>query len=221
MAKSNLPRQAFGKDDFKVADRFGRMYMYMVQPNDFELTDRDEKYFKKLKWVYPLLCEGKPRHHVKKMILELDGGIWANQAEGLIKDAERLFANFSKVNKSLLRGIYREKMLSLASLIEEEFCVPQTMVKPDENDLDKEITTTFFKGGHEGLLAGAEQIRKIWSDIAKYEHLDKADEDVDDAPDYGDIDYDDTNFEMTDYEEIPSKDTIHVQTLPGTGRSME
>lgn len=220
MAKSNLPRQAFGQDDFKVADRFGRMYMRMVQPNDFELNDRDEKYFKKLKWVYPLLADGRPRQHVKKMIVEIDGGIWANQAEALIKDAEKLFASFSKVNKTLLRGIYREKMLGLASLIEEEFCIQQSKLEYNE-DLDIEETITFFKGGHDGLLAGVEQVRKIWNDIAKYEHLDKADEDADDAPDYGDIDYDDTNFEITDHEESPSKDSIHVQTLPRTSSEME
>ena len=109
MAKNNLPKVSFNNDDFKAADRFGKMYMRLVQPDDFDLNDRDEKYFQKLKWVYPLLAEGRPRRHIRNTIMEIDGGLWRNQAEGLIKDAERLFANFGKVNKTLLRGVHRDK----------------------------------------------------------------------------------------------------------------
>jgi hypothetical protein len=178
--KKIIPKNIFTSEQFKIADRFGKMYMRLLQPDDFQLSDRDENYFQLLCSAHQLLSIGKPRQEITRMVMGLHGGLWRNQADAVIKDAERLFANYSSVNKTLLRGIQREKLLYLADLVEKRFLIGKTE------------DGTF--------LTAVETVRKLWSDIAKYEQLDKVIE-TPEPDDSGDIQFTDESININDYGE--------------------
>ena len=200
---NRLPKICFTQNDFKAADRMGRFYMRLIQPIDFQLNDRDERYFQKLKWIYPMISDGRPRQHIAAMLNELDGGIWESQVEGLIKDTERLFANFNKANRTLLRGVHREKMLSLAQLIQDNYLTKERFELEDKDG--NKYTKMAFPNDSETVIAATEMVRKLWSDVAKYENLDKPDLEEDDARQLPEVSFDDSNLdiELADYDEIP------------------
>lgn len=203
-----LPKVAFTQADFKVADRFGKMYMRMVQPNSFDLNDQDERYFKKLLWLYPMLAEGQPRRKIMAALEELDGGLWRNQVVGLIKDAERLFANVGKTNKKLERWVQREELKELIQLIKDEFLTKQKFMV--ENADNQEVEVLRFTTTNEIVLQAIEQIRKLRADIAKLEHLDKPDDDDNDGDEMPEVSFDDSQIEaeLAEYEEI-AKNSLH------------
>ena len=205
---NRLPKICFTQNDFKAADRMGRFYMRLIQPIDFQLNDRDERYFQKLKWIYPMISDGRPRQHIAAMLNELDGGIWESQVEGLIKDTERLFANFNKTNRTLLRGVHREKMLTLAQLIQDTYLTKEEFETEDLSG--KKGTKMAFLHNSDTVIAAVETVRKLWSDIAKYENLDKPDLQEDDARQLPEVSFDDSNLdiELADYDEIP-ENTVH------------
>ena len=211
-----LPKSKYTEGEFKIADRLGKMYMRMVQPLDFSLNDRDEMYFQKMRWVYPLLCEGRPRRHIIAQIQTVDAGMWRNQAEGLIEDTQRLFGNFSKVNKNLLRGIHREKMLHFASILEDEFLTKISGTDIEDNEIQ------VFKNGSEAIIPAIEQIRKLWKDIATNENLDKIDEKTDDGEEFPDFDFEEKYIQNTTYEDVEKTEgAIHLETLPVSSQGLE
>jgi hypothetical protein len=214
MAKTKLPKLCFTQSDFQAADRLGKFYMKLMQPYDFELSNRDDLYFQKMRWAYPLLAEGKPRQFILRALCDIECGIWANQAEGIIKDTEKLYANFGKVNRQFLRATHREKMLTLAQMIEENFFKKKEVEGEDMNG--KMIAEEIFVHNSAVVLSAVEQVRKLWADVAKYEQLDKEDKEIDNAGALPEVSFDDTNMiELAEYEYL-SEDSIHepTQTLP-------
>lgn len=191
----NLKKLHYRHEDFEVADRIGKMFMRMVQPNDFCLSDRDERYFTKLKWVYPLICEGYSRNHILKMIEELDGGVWRKEAAAMFNDAQLLFARFGNINKKLLRGVARENLLGLARQVKEDFLTKEKTIQEDK--IGNEIEIYEYRHDAEIVLKGVATYQKIWSDIIKLEGLDKIEEEGDDGDEgeMPDIEYEDDQEE--------------------------
>lgn len=208
--KPQLPKVVFSEADFKMADRFGKMYMKLIQPMDFDLNDRDERYYRWLCRLYPMIAEGQPRRKIIAAIVAMDGGIWKDQAVGMINDAEKLFANVGKSNRKLQRWVQREELLELIQLVKEEFLTKELC--KSENEDGQIVEAYYFKVEKELVLTAIEQIRRLRADIAKLERLDQPDDDTegDELPEVG---FDDKHLEaeLAEYEEI-AKNTIHLQT---------
>ena len=142
----------FSQEDFDKAGRIDRLYMTMLEPDDFVLTDTDSSYLDILTRAYPIICTGRPSAEVILQIGELEHK-WQSQAIKIYKDAQELFGRFEEINPLVMRGIFIAKMQEIANKM-------QDIV--DDDELDE----------HARAKAG-DVMRKCWADIAKVSRLDK------------------------------------------------
>jgi hypothetical protein len=217
--KAKMPKVVFSPTDFKIADRFGKMYMRMLQPTDFQLNDRDENYYRRLMWLYPMVMEQQPQRIIIAKLQELDGGLWRNQAVGMIQDAERLIAYFGRANKRLDRLVQHQELLELIYLVKQEFLQKETIEKEDEDGNATMVEQ--FKVPREQILQAVETIRRLRADIAKNAQLDQPDNDTE-GDSMPEVEFDETKFEaeLAEYEEI-AKNTVHEQAQSRLSSAVE
>lgn len=145
MSKKLLRKRAYNIQDFKSATRIERMRMYLVEPDQFALNDRDDRYFQLLRQAYPIICQGLPKAETKEMIEDLKGSAYRESVVKIIRDAQELFGPFEEVDKRVQRGTIREKLKRLAHLseekddLEEARACYEALIKLDRLDKDDPI----------------------------------------------------------------------------------
>ena len=95
------------------------MRMFLIEPDSFDLTNRDEIYFNLLRQAYPIICQGMSRAETKVAIEDLKGAAHQETVLKIIRDAQELFGPFEEVDKRIQRGVIREKLKALAGKNEE------------------------------------------------------------------------------------------------------
>lgn len=118
-----MPRERFRKiftaDDFSEADRIGKLYIHMMQPDDFELTYQEEEYLERLKKVWGLM--GKKMAKMRRIYLiaeEFD--IHHRNAFKLLHDAQELFGDILKQEKETELLIMKERYYELSDKASKE-----------------------------------------------------------------------------------------------------
>lgn len=154
--------QRFSEVDFGEATQVERIYMTIMQPDDFVLTHRDSEYAAVLNRAYPIVCSLRPYAEKIELILEIEAGKWRSQAVQIYNDAQNLYARFDEINPKILRGILVEKMRVIAEDME-------AMSKPKEGDEDKDIAAKAKAG---------EVSRRCYEQIGKWHNLHKSDEEL-------------------------------------------
>jgi hypothetical protein len=193
MAKKGTKR--FTESDFKRADRLEKIYMTIQQPNDFDLTDTDERYKRLLQQAYPIIISGRPQFEVMRLIMTLEGGLWRSQVSQIIRDTQELYAAFDSVHPKILRGVMREMLLENVQVLKK--------IRDD----DEEESSTRIKA--------ADSITKAVDNMSKYAQLDKKEEESEDFEPMGDMDFS-NEIEEAEYNEIQNtlktENSLHVET---------
>lgn len=193
MAKKNPKR--FTESDFKRADRLEKIYMTVQQPNDFALTDTDDRYKRLLMQAYPIIISGRPQFEVMRLIMTLEGGLWRNQAAQIIRDTQELYAAFDSVHPKVMRGSMREMLLENVKVL-----------KDIRDDIDNEVSIR---------IKAADSITKAVDNMSKYAGLDKKEEESEDFEPMADMDFS-NEIEEAEYNEIQNtlktENSVHVET---------
>lgn len=113
----------YSRQDFNDADRIGRIYIALVQPDDFTLTPRDRQYADLVRQVYLLQRDAKPQSHIIKLLENTDRGVWKSQMFNLISDARTLFGATETLDREMIAVAVADKMKlkfeQLENIIEE------------------------------------------------------------------------------------------------------
>jgi hypothetical protein len=102
----------FTDDDFANADRIERIYMSIVQPQNFEVNSRDQEYLNILDKAYPII-RAKAEPEALQLIAHLEGGKWRSQIEDIYRDALRLYDNFN-ISADMLTAIATRQLMMIA-----------------------------------------------------------------------------------------------------------
>jgi hypothetical protein len=164
-------QRVFSPAQFKRADRIERLYMKIMQPDDFELNNTDDDYLEALTQAYPLICTGRAAGEIIRQIQELQRGKWKSQAIKIYKDSQELYARFEEIHPKILRGIMRESLMKTIERMEE--IRDNDEMSTSITALGEEINRPLYTG-MEKVKAG-EVIGKSWAIIGKFARLDRED----------------------------------------------
>ena len=106
----------FTEEDFINADKIERLYMSVVQPIDFELTQPEKAYLELLTKVYPIVIS-RAEDEAILVIENLERGKWRSQVEKIYKDSKRLFDPMNAAN-AMIANIARQKRIAIAEKLE-------------------------------------------------------------------------------------------------------
>lgn len=111
--------EIYSLEDFRKADRIGRIRMHMLEPDKFALNDQDDTYYRQLQQAYQLVFEELRQSVAIRAIQEgIPGAESWHMANRILKDIYELFAPFLKKNKELRRAILVEKFYAMAKVAE-------------------------------------------------------------------------------------------------------
>jgi len=119
MSRKRSQIEIYSLEDFKKADRLGRIRMHMLEPERFALNDQDDIYYRQLQQAYQLVFE-ELRHSVAIRAIQeaIPGAEMWHRANRILQDIYELFAPFLRKNKDLRRAILVEKLYEMAKVAE-------------------------------------------------------------------------------------------------------
>lgn len=100
----------WASDDFKKADSKDRMYMHMMDPARYRLTEEETQYLNLLKRVFAVISETPIRAEAMRMIEQLEGFSHVRSAYRVHQDALDLFANLVHSNIKIDRAMQVERL---------------------------------------------------------------------------------------------------------------
>jgi hypothetical protein len=112
-----LKKKVFNEKDFQEASRVDRLRMYLIDPANITLNNRDQEYLNKLSITFNVLCDA-PRQKVavQKLKILLDPPQSTDIIE-YIRDAQEVFSNI------ITRNTYFDKVMQRERLLKHlEFC---------------------------------------------------------------------------------------------------
>lgn len=109
--KERLAARAFNHNDFVKADRLTKIYMAMVDPDNFELNQEDEIYAKRIHECFQLLSQEYRQISVVKKFLELHPEFNHSRALKLIQDTQEIYGSITKRNAFFDLITQRERLL--------------------------------------------------------------------------------------------------------------
>lgn len=108
MPRSKL--KIYSEQDFNSAKtKAERMYMKMLQPDDFFLTNQENRYFELLKKAWTIMENYDTILMSAKALMEVEYDLTLQVAMTAVKDAQELLGPLLKVNKDYERAILVEK----------------------------------------------------------------------------------------------------------------
>jgi hypothetical protein len=169
----------FSQDEFDNAGRIDRLYMAMIQPDDFVLSHNEQEHFNILTRAYPIICTGRPPHIVIAQISALEDK-WSSQAFKVYKESQDLYGRFEEVNTRVMRGIFINKMTKLAQMME-DIAESKAQYQSDNANY-QEDEEQVLNVGTEVRIKASKEARECWEAIAKYTKIDKVDDVIDTTP---------------------------------------
>jgi hypothetical protein len=103
----------FTEEDWNRAERIERLYMSIVQPNDFSLNSTDKYYLEILDKAYPII-KSKPEQEALQLIYHLENGKWCSQIEQIYRDAMRLY-DFFDVSADMVHNLALKQLTLIAN----------------------------------------------------------------------------------------------------------
>lgn len=189
--------EKYTREDFEEAERLERLYIALVQPNDFLLSDSDNKYLSLLTEAYHIIVKGLSRNETLNLIANISEK-WRGQVLQIYRDAQTLYGKFDESNPIIMRSIAIEKLKMIA------------------NDMEDEYKSHLKTGNEKSTVAAtkaSEVARRCWSEILKYYPIQ---EDVKEIPLPKNIelkihpDYLDSEHEKTTQIAIPQSKTNDI-----------
>lgn len=160
MSRRRSGIEIYSLEDFRKADRLGRIRMHMLEPEKFCLDDQDERYYRMLQQAYQLvfdeLRQSVAIRVIQETIPEAESWYMANR---LLRDIYELFAPFVNKNKELRRAILVEKLYHLARVAEKNALVTYT----DEKGIETEVANADWM----------EMAQRLYTQAGKFEGLDQ------------------------------------------------
>lgn len=93
----------YTNEQFREASRIERLYMYLLEPEAFVLTNAESEHLEKLKAAFSLFCSAKSK---KEMYRKFDEqySLWASQRLLIFKESQELFGKFEEINVKVERS---------------------------------------------------------------------------------------------------------------------
>lgn len=117
----------FSREDFKSAKRIERIYIWMMEPERFRLSDKDMAYFETLKAAFIILSSTLSMRKAVEMIRHtsmkhsLNGKTISERAAyNVINDVKNLFGDVLKRNKEFDRMVITERIAEIAERAESD-----------------------------------------------------------------------------------------------------
>lgn len=107
----------FTEDEFKAAEPLDRLYMYLMQPDDFWLDQREGLKLEALRSTWAIMCSKPSTWRRVKVIMEALH-VSEGTARRYIHEAAQLFGDILKTDTDIELRILRDKYLSLAERAE-------------------------------------------------------------------------------------------------------
>jgi hypothetical protein len=145
----------FSEEDFEEGTTVERIYMSMMQPDDFVLTDRDFKYAEVLDKAWGIIWTMRPYSEKLIHISQINGGLWHQNRIQIYNDAQELYSRFDEVKPKILRGVMVEKLRLIAEDME-------ALSKNTKDEVER--------------VKAAEVARRSYETIAKLTNLHKPDD---------------------------------------------
>jgi hypothetical protein len=97
--------------EFRKLPKLERIYQWLLHPTYFNLKDEDDKYFRRLREVYWILCDTPNRMEQMARINALipEANSKYNTVH-LRKDCEKLFGDIMEVHKKFDRALTRQRL---------------------------------------------------------------------------------------------------------------
>jgi tetratricopeptide (TPR) repeat protein len=144
-----MPKQLsiYTLDEFKQGSFYDRLIMAEVEPNRFELTDREEKRYRDMKEAFALVHDTiETSVAIKKIREHIPRFEGYSEAKKLYDDVIGHYGRFLDVNKQYRKALVIERMYRIAQMLEEEGKLDEAInafMKAAQIDgLDKMIDTT-------------------------------------------------------------------------------
>jgi hypothetical protein len=154
--------EIYSIEDFKKAPLLDRIRMYMIEPERFDLNDRDYQYYRKLNQAFQIVFEEVAEGAAIKMIqMAVEGCENLVIAKKVLADCFELFGPMIKKNKDMRRAILVEKMYELAAKAEKN----AHFTTNDENGVPK----------HHFDAEWMQIAANLYEKAGKFEGLDKHD----------------------------------------------
>lgn len=113
-------RRIFKPKDFREASKIDRLYMHLLQPDDFTLNGHEQKHLERLRQVFALV--GQEPSDAKAVAL-VEGAMPELSKSTIyraIRDMKKLFGEITLRNREFDRQVLGEKLLALALKAEEK-----------------------------------------------------------------------------------------------------
>lgn len=113
----NKKSKVFSEAEFEQAEGLDRLYMYLMQPDDFWLDQREGLRLEALRSTWAIMCSKPATWRRVKVIM---GALHVSEgtARRYIQDASLLFGDILKTDADIEFRILRDKYLSLAERAE-------------------------------------------------------------------------------------------------------
>lgn len=105
----NKKSRLFSQEEFDLADRIGKIFISLVQPGKFTLSDRDETYLDRLRQVWAIMVEQNVQRDRIKLISEAVE-INERSVRDLMRDAQYLFGDILQVDSEFEKAILAERL---------------------------------------------------------------------------------------------------------------
>jgi len=109
--------ELFSQEDWNAGTTIDRLYMYLMEPNKWYLTDMEFNKLEKLRQVWGIMCDNMvQRDRIKLITAMLDNMTTERTIKGLMQDAQHLFGDILTINAELELYILKEQYYELAQL---------------------------------------------------------------------------------------------------------
>jgi|GEM_PF-1047965 len=119
MAKKK--NELFTQEDWDAGSSLDRLYMYLLEPNRWYLSDIEFKRLDHLRQVWGIMCDNMvQRERIKLIVALMDNMTTEKTVKSLMSDAQYLFGDILSINAELELYILKEQYYELAKKARED-----------------------------------------------------------------------------------------------------
>lgn len=107
-----LRHRVYSEAEFKAEDRIGKIYISLLQPNDFQLNAQDDIHLERMRKVWTIMLANDTQKARIKLISEVMG-INERNVKAIMDDAQYLFGDILRVDSEFEKALIVERQWQL------------------------------------------------------------------------------------------------------------
>lgn len=117
----HLKRRVYTDQDFKAADRLGKIYIHLMDPDRFILSGRDDEWLSMMRRAFHIMSEESSHFAIERFLKDIYHEKHPRTILKLIQDTQKFFGSIISRNKSFDKLIQRERILAHIKVAKEAF----------------------------------------------------------------------------------------------------